>query len=129
MFKAGDKVIFIKEINGYKVGETAILYIKHNHIDYYNGILVPSKSKEEIGFYANHPLVIDNIKLYKGNNMLKEVLSDGREFVKQHRSVIYTLVLLVLADHFFFKGKLRERLQAMAEKLLSKAEEKVQLVK
>lgn len=65
----------------------------------------------------------------KGNNMLKEVTQDVRQFVKDNRNVVYTVVLIFLADHFLFKGVFLERLKAMAEKLLKKAEDKVELMK
>jgi hypothetical protein len=57
--------------------------------------------------------------------MLKEVAGDLREFVKQHRSVIYTVALVALVDHFCFNGALRGRIKTLLENMLSKAEAKI----
>jgi hypothetical protein len=65
----------------------------------------------------------------KGDNMLKEVSKDVKQFVSDNRNVVYTIALIVLVDHFLLGGKFRERLTAMCEKLLNKAEAKVDLVK
>ena len=57
--------------------------------------------------------------------MFKEMVSDVRGFVHENRFVIYTIAVVFLVDHFFFKGTFRERLRATIEKLVCKCEEKI----
>lgn len=59
-------------------------------------------------------------------NMLKEIATDAKEFVKNNRNVIYTIVVVALVDHFVFKGALRDRLKGLLEKMLNKAEKSVE---
>lgn len=47
------------------------------------------------------------------------------EFVSEHRNVIYTIALVVLADHFLFDGKFREKLKGLVDKMLCKAEKQL----
>ena len=58
--------------------------------------------------------------------MLNEVSSDIKCFVKDNRHVIYWIAVAFLADQLFFKGAFRERIHAMVEKLISKVEKKVE---
>lgn len=46
----------------------------------------------------------------------------AKEFVTEHRSVIFTVVGLVLADKYLFNGALKDRIQKLVEALLAKAE-------
>jgi len=65
----------------------------------------------------------------KGQNMLKNILNDVREFISLHRNVIYWLALAFLVDHFFLNGKFREKLNTLVEKLLKKIEKQVDATK
>lgn len=65
------------------------------------------------------------LPVVKGHNMLKEIASDMREFIKQNRSVIYTVALVALVDHFVFEGAFRTRLKALVDKFLTKAEKAI----
>lgn len=58
--------------------------------------------------------------------MFKEMVNDVRGFFHENRFVIYTIALIFLADHFFFKGQFRERIRSTMEKMLCRCEDKVQ---
>lgn len=61
----------------------------------------------------------------KGQNMFKNILTDVKAFIEQHRNVIYWLALAFLVDHFFLNGKFREKLHGLVDKLLNKIEKHV----
>lgn len=61
----------------------------------------------------------------KEKSMFKEVVGDVKGFVLEHRSVIYFIVAALMIDHFFFKGAFKMRLQGMADKVVTKVEEKI----
>lgn len=79
--------------------------------------------------HYNELLKVDNprIKTNKPSEggKMKEMLSDLRGYIREHKGVIYMVLLVVLVDHLFFKGALRGRIQGLAEKLLHKAEAKL----
>ena len=56
---------------------------------------------------------------------MSTITSDIKGFISQHRNVIYSVVLILLVDHFFLGGKLKERVKGMVEKLLGTVEKKV----
>ena len=63
----------------------------------------------------------------KGNrHMLKEITTDAKSFIQEHRNIIYWLALAFLADHFFFGGTFRARLNAMVEKMIGKVEKQLE---
>lgn len=64
-----------------------------------------------------------------GSSKVKDVLQDMKGFIHDNRNIIYWLALAFLADHFFFSGKFRERLHGMVEKLIGRAEAKIEAVK
>lgn len=57
----------------------------------------------------------------KGVGMLKTV----RNYLEEHRNIVVPVLLVVIADHFLLKGIFRKRLEAMLNKLLESAENKV----
>lgn len=61
----------------------------------------------------------------KEKSMFKEVVGDVKGFVLEHRSIIYFIVAALMVDHFFFKGAFKARLQGMADKVVTKVEEKI----
>lgn len=58
----------------------------------------------------------------KEKSMLKTLSSDITGFIKDHKSTIYVVALLILVDHFLFQGAFRERLHNMMSKLVGKVE-------
>lgn len=97
--------------------------------DQYSYRITEKNTLQESHMTFEHSRVDLETVLIKEKNMVKELVTDVREFVKDNRSVVYTIAIIVLADQFLFKGAFRERLKAIVEKLLCKAEAKVDLVK
>lgn len=56
----------------------------------------------------------------------KKMLENVKGYVDKHRDIIFTIGLVVLIDHFMFKGALRQRIQGSIEGVLKKVEEKIQ---
>lgn len=61
----------------------------------------------------------------KGNSM-KEILQDAKGFIHDNRNVIYWVALAFLADHFFFNGAFRDRLNALVEKMIGRVEKQLE---
>lgn len=57
--------------------------------------------------------------------MFKTMKNDLRDFMFEHKSLIYTVLGLFLLDHFFLEGKLKAKLTDLAHRLLAIAEAKV----
>ena len=58
-------------------------------------------------------------------NMLTEITTDLKGYVRKHKDHIYTIILIALIDQYVFEGQFRERLRTLVGKVLGKAEEKV----
>jgi hypothetical protein len=56
----------------------------------------------------------------------KTMLSNVKAYVEKHKDIIFTLGLIILIDHFMFKGALRNRIQTSIEGVLKKVEDKFQ---
>lgn len=59
-------------------------------------------------------------------NMLKEITTDAKAFIHDNRNIIYWLALAFLADHFFFGGAFRQRLNALVEKMIGRVEKQLE---
>ena len=67
-----------------------------------------------------------NSNSYQGaKTMLTEITTDLKGYVRKHKDLIYTIILIALIDQYVFEGQFRERLRALVGKVLGKAEEKV----
>lgn len=64
-------------------------------------------------------------KLPEKKTMFKEITTDIKSFLLEHRGVIYFIVFALTIDHFFFRGAFKARLQGMADKVVTKVEEKI----
>ncbi len=62
----------------------------------------------------------------KKEGKMKELLTDAKTFVKEHKSVFYWVAIVALADHFVFKGAFREKLKEVVNKLIGKLEKQVE---
>lgn len=70
---------------------------------------------------------IEEIQPYEGvPNMFKQVGSDLKGFIVEHKSSIYWIAVLFLVDYFFFNGAFRERLHSLMNKMLGKVESAVE---
>ena len=61
----------------------------------------------------------------KGKSMFTEVARDIKSFLLEHRSTLYFIAIALILDHLLFKDAFRHRLQGMADKMITKVEEKV----
>jgi hypothetical protein len=52
----------------------------------------------------------------------KTMLDNVKGYVEKHKDMLFTLGLVILVDHFLFKGALRERIKATVEGALKKVE-------
>jgi hypothetical protein len=70
------------------------------------------------------------IKKWKGGvNMFEEIKETASKFLQENRMLIAWIAVLFLADHFFFGGQFRQRLQAVVEKVITGVEKKVEAIK
>lgn len=61
----------------------------------------------------------------KERGMFSEAAGDLKKFIKEHKSLIYWVLVLLIVDHFFFKGAFKEKLTSMMHKLVGKVESKL----
>lgn len=59
------------------------------------------------------------------HTLMGTIVSDIKNFIKEHRAMIYGSVVILLIDHFFLGGKLKEKVRSMAEKLLGSVEKRI----
>lgn len=50
------------------------------------------------------------------------LMDELRGYIREHRNVLFTVVLVLLLDHLFFEGAMRERLKQLLSGMLTKAE-------
>ena len=53
------------------------------------------------------------------------MMSHVKEYIGRHKDMIFTLGLILLVDHLFFKGAMRNKIQTTLEGLVHKAGEKL----
>ena len=56
----------------------------------------------------------------------KTMLENVKGYVEKHKDILFTLGLVILVDHFLFKGALRSKIQGTLEGVLKKAENMIQ---
>lgn len=87
------------------------------------------KDKQSHRNEAYDAIVAAKNSIYKqrkeGKNVLKEVFSDLRGYVKDNRELVYTIAFLFIIDHLIFDGAFRERFKGLVDRLLGKAEAKL----
>lgn len=49
-----------------------------------------------------------------------------KEYFNKHKDIIFTAGLIILVDHFLFKGALRTRMQDMVGKMITNAEHSIE---
>lgn len=97
-----------------------------NYDGYEHRIMTPMGV--EVSKFGRDGKRIDETKIViKKESYMKEILADARNFIKEHRTVIYTVALVVLVDHFVFKGQFREKLKDLVGKFLKKAEDQLHI--
>lgn len=60
----------------------------------------------------------------EGKRMLTEVTTDLKGYVRANKDLIYTVLFVLVVDHFFFAGAFRERVRGLIDGFLRRAEEK-----
>lgn len=58
-------------------------------------------------------------------SMLKEVSNDIRNMIRENKSIIYTILFLLILDKFFFNGAFKAKLSDVMHKLVGKVETKL----
>lgn len=72
------------------------------------------------------PIVISSdLKPKKKEGYMKELITDAKGFIKEHKSLFYWIALIALADHFIFEGTFRDKLKSIVQKMIGKLEAKV----
>lgn len=68
----------------------------------------------------------DLVSRNKEKQLKKEekMLGKVKSYIDEHKNIIFTLGLVILVDHFLFKGALRERIKTSIEGVLTKVENK-----
>lgn len=76
---------------------------------------------------GSHMVLDDQYKEpFKEKSMFSEIATDIKSFIREHRGVIYFVLITLVIDHFFFRGAFKARLHSMIDKMVTKVEEKIQ---
>lgn len=54
----------------------------------------------------------EDIKL-KEKQVMKDLLTDAKSFIKENRTIIYAVTIIILLDHFMLDGKLRGKIESL----------------
>lgn len=73
------------------------------------------------GVFQYEQKIVPQFKL-KRENIMKDMLSEVKQFFKDNRQVVGYIVMALLLDHFVFGGAMRERLKELVSKMLGKVE-------
>lgn len=57
-------------------------------------------------------------------HMISEVTTDLKGYIKANKDLIYTVLFVLIADHFFFNGAFRERVRSLVDRFLRRAEDR-----
>lgn len=57
----------------------------------------------------------------------KSMFQNVKGYFNKHQDMIFTTALVILVDHFVFKGAFREKIKALVDKFLVAAEKKLEL--
>jgi hypothetical protein len=66
-----------------------------------------------------------HFKKSKEENMVTEVAQDLKKFIREHKSTIYIIAMLLIVDHFMFNGAMKEKLKSLVQNLVGKVEAKL----
>lgn len=75
-------------------------------------------------YYADIANIAAQIRIIKSklevDKLIKEGISDVKGFIKENRAVIYWVSLILLADHFIFKGQFKNKLKSTFNALIDR---------
>lgn len=60
-------------------------------------------------------------------SMFKSVQDDFKGFMKENKSVIYWMALLLILDHYLFEDAFREKLKSLVHRMIGKVEDTLKL--
>jgi hypothetical protein len=72
------------------------------------------------GTLTYHPPLPQSIKPIK-----RSFMNSLKTYLENHKNIIFTIILALLADHFVFGGAFRERIKGTVDKLLAKADKQI----
>lgn len=67
----------------------------------------------------------DELKNLQKEKENKSMLKEFRQYLSEHRDLVFSVLLLFVADSFFLNGALRAKLQSILHKVVEKVEKKV----
>ena len=84
-------------------------------------VLVGSTSTLKFSDPADRDRAMNDL-IEETKNMNNTVTSDIKNFIKEHRQIVYWVVLALIVDHLFLNGQLRSKIKNIIQGLLNKAE-------
>lgn len=102
--------------NTLTVGQAAAHFIQYNP---YTDLSILPKYDPKTHY------LVSNKKPIEGVNMITEVVKDLKQFVRDHKSTVYVIAILLIVDHFMFNGAMKEKLQSLMQNLIGKVEAKL----
>ena len=84
-------------------------------------VLVGSSSTLKFSDPADRDRAMEDL-IEETKNMNNTVTSDIKNFIKEHRQIVYWVVLALIVDHLFLNGQLRSKIKNIIQGLLNKAE-------
>lgn len=109
------------------VGRNGELIARHQNSEMNQQKLLALLNMPPVKPKINPKLEIET-KPKQETNMISEVSKDMKAFIKEHKSAIYWVAILMLCDHFFFHGAFKEKLREMMNKMIGKVEDKIQKI-
>lgn len=79
----------------------------------------------ERGTELLNKIIPDNAVLTLKENKVLGLYGNMKNYLSKHSDIIFTVVLVMLADKFFFNGVFKNTLQGIVNKLLTRAEKEV----
>lgn len=116
-FKVGDEVVYCTSKSNYYMKIVSIDKNKYYYDTYKKSNLELYGGRNSTNF--RH---LDNKSyiLYKPKSGENEIMKGLKNYMDKNQDTIYTILLVVLIDHFFLGGSLRGKIQGMCESVLNK---------
>lgn len=92
---------------------------------YSSNSLLSSALISPISENLNQTQIVEGSQKTTHKGLMKTVIEDIKAFISEHRNIIYITLAVLLVDHFFLGGRLKERIRVMAEKLFGSVERKI----
>jgi len=78
-----------------------------------------------LGFLPTQIITPYGVKDLNPKPKKRSLMKLFRDYLEAHRDAIFTLILILLADHYVFKGAFAETIKAAFSKLLAQAHKKI----